>query len=217
MIHLSRCHLTPAFMGKSQLMFASRPLPRHSGERLRVVVSGENPLHRAALVVRLSAFIDLAPVEDDGDAELRADVIVCDAMPDAASAPVLCLVGDGTAAAEAIARGASGVVLRNSAPRRLHDAICALAEGMLVVDDEVADRVLRQPRARVDLFEPLTPRELQVAQLLGGGLTNKEIAQRLGVTEHTVKFHLNGLLRKLGVSTRTEAVVQAARLGLLIL
>jgi len=72
-------------------------------------------------------------------------------------------------------------------------------------------------RARVDLIEPLTPREQQVAQLLAGGLTNKEIAQRLGITEHTVKFHLNGLLRKLGVSTRTEAVVQAARLGLLIL
>jgi two-component system nitrate/nitrite response regulator NarL len=86
-----------------------------------------------------------------------------------------------------------------------------------VVDEEFAERILRQPRARVDLFEPLTARELQVAQLLAGGLTNKEIAQRLGVTEHTVKFHLNGILRKLGVSTRTEAVVQAARLGLLIL
>jgi DNA-binding CsgD family transcriptional regulator len=49
------------------------------------------------------------------------------------------------------------------------------------------------------------------------GLTNKEIAARLEVTEHTVKFHLNGLLRKLGVSTRTEAVVQAARLGVVVL
>jgi two-component system nitrate/nitrite response regulator NarL len=130
---------------------------------------------------------------------------------------VLCLVNDGSEAAEAMARGASGVLLRGSTPRRLHDAIRAIVEGMMVVDEEFAERILRQPRARVDLFEPLTARELQVAQLLAGGLTNKEIAQRLGVTEHTVKFHLNGILRKLGVSTRTEAVVQAARLGLLIL
>lgn len=205
-------------MARPQLMFASKPLPRHSDEPLRVAVWSENPLRRAALVMRLSAFIDLAPVEASGDEDLRADVIVCDVVPyDGATAPVLCLVGDGSGAAEAIVRGASGVLLRGSTPRRLHDAICALAQGMLVVDDEVADRVLRQPRARIDLFEPLTPREQQVAQLLAGGLTNKEIAQRLGVTEHTVKFHLNGLLRKLGVSTRTEAVVQAARLGLLIL
>lgn len=205
-------------MSRSQLMFASKPLPRHSDEPLRVGVWSDNPLRRAALIVRLSAFIDLVPIEADGADDLRADVMVTDSLScDAAAAPLICIVDDGNGAAEAIARGASGILLRGSTPRRMHDAICAVADGMMVVDDEVADRVLRQPRAHVDLFEPLTPREQQVAQLLAGGLTNKEIAQRLGVTEHTVKFHLNGLLRKLGVSTRTEAVVQAARLGLLIL
>jgi two-component system, NarL family, nitrate/nitrite response regulator NarL len=74
-----------------------------------------------------------------------------------------------------------------------------------------------QARGRVELIEPLTPREQQVAQLLVRGLTNKEIAACLEITEHTIKFHVNGLLRKLGVSTRTEAVVQAARLGVVVL
>jgi len=205
-------------MARPQLLFASKPLPRHSDEPLRVAVSSENPLRRAALVMRLLPFDDLAPVEADGDSDPRADAIVCDdRLCEGASAPVLCLVDDGSKAGEAIARGASGVLLRGSTPRRLHDAIRAVVEGMIVIDEEIVERVLRQPRARIDLFEPLTPREQQVAQLLADGLTNKEIAGRLEVSEHTVKFHLNGILRKLGVSTRTEAVVQAARLGLVIL
>ena len=105
----------------------------------------------------------------------------------------------------------------NAAPRRIHTALRAIADGLFVVDDELSEKIVPQARARVELFEPLTEREQQVAQLLVRGLTNKEIAVRLGVTQHTVKFHLNGILRKLGVSTRTEAVVQAARLGVVVL
>lgn len=205
-------------MPRPQLLFASKPLPRHSDEPLRVAVTSENPLRRAALVMRLLPFDDLTPVEADDDSDPRADVIVCDGRPcEGGTTPVLSLVDDGSKAAEAMAGGASGVLLRGSTPRRLHDAIRAIVEGMIVVDEEIVQRVLRQPRPRVDLFEPLTPREQQVAQLLADGLTNKEIGRRLDVTEHTVKFHINGILRKLGVSTRTEAVVQAARLGLVIL
>jgi two-component system, NarL family, nitrate/nitrite response regulator NarL len=69
----------------------------------------------------------------------------------------------------------------------------------------------------VPMAEPFTARELEVVQLLAAGLTNKEIAQRLGITEHTVKFHVNAILGKLGAATRTEAVVQAARLGIVVL
>ena len=54
-------------------------------------------------------------------------------------------------------------------------------------------------------------------QLLAAGRTNKEIASRLGISEHTVKFHVNGILGKLAVETRTEAVVTAARLGIVVL
>jgi DNA-binding NarL/FixJ family response regulator len=67
------------------------------------------------------------------------------------------------------------------------------------------------------LVEDLTPRETEVLQLLADGLTNKAIAQRLGISDHTVKFHVNSVLGKLGAQSRTEAVVRASRLGLLLL
>ena len=63
-------------------------------------------------------------------------------------------------------------------------------------------------------MEPLTPREREVLGLLAEGLTNRAIAERLGISEHTAKFHVNAILGKLGVETRTEAVGEAARLGL---
>ena len=63
----------------------------------------------------------------------------------------------------------------------------------------------------------LTPRESEVLQLLAEGLPNKAIAERLGISDHTAKFHVNAILGKLGASTRTEALAQAARLGLVLL
>ena len=59
-----------------------------------------------------------------------------------------------------------------------------------------------------------TPRELEVLRLLAEGLPNKTIASRLGISEHTVKFHINSIMGKLGAQSRTEAVTRAARLGL---
>jgi DNA-binding NarL/FixJ family response regulator len=65
--------------------------------------------------------------------------------------------------------------------------------------------------------EALTPREQEVLQLLAEGLPNKTIADSLHISEHTVKFHVNAILSKLGAQSRTEAVVRATRLGLLLL
>lgn len=62
-------------------------------------------------------------------------------------------------------------------------------------------------------FEALTPREREVLALLAEGAGNREIAERLGVTEHTVKFHLSAIFGKLGASTRTEAVRRALKWG----
>ncbi|MDQ7857760.1 MAG: LuxR C-terminal-related transcriptional regulator, partial [Armatimonadota bacterium] len=67
------------------------------------------------------------------------------------------------------------------------------------------------------LVEDLTQREHQVLQLLAEGLANREIARRLSISEHTVNFHVDAILGKLGAHSRTEAVARAARLGLLIL
>ncbi|MEX1019026.1 MAG: response regulator transcription factor, partial [Litorilinea sp.] len=63
--------------------------------------------------------------------------------------------------------------------------------------------------------EPLTPREMDVLQLLAQGLPNKSIARELAVSEHTVKFHMNSILSKLNAQSRTEAVVNAGRAGII--
>jgi len=65
--------------------------------------------------------------------------------------------------------------------------------------------------------EALTGREMEVLQLLAEGLPNKIIANKLSITDHTVKFHVNAIMSKLGVQSRTEAVVRATKLGLIIL
>ena len=72
-------------------------------------------------------------------------------------------------------------------------------------------------QANDTLVETLTPREIEVLQLLAEGMTNRAIAQRLEISEHTVKFHVNALMGKLHAQSRTDAVVRATRLGLLLL
>ena len=64
-------------------------------------------------------------------------------------------------------------------------------------------------------MEPLTPREIEVLRLLSLGLANKEIAARLGISEHTVKFHLSAIYSKLGAANRAEAVRRGLQRGLI--
>ena len=83
---------------------------------------------------------------------------------------------------------------------------------------EHADAVLSLPPARRDvdpLLETMTNREQDVLALLGDGLSNRDIAGQLSISEHTVKFHLASIFGKLGASTRTEAVQRGLRLGVI--
>jgi DNA-binding NarL/FixJ family response regulator len=68
-----------------------------------------------------------------------------------------------------------------------------------------------------DPLQALTPREIEVLQMLGSGLGNKAIAKKLNISEHTVKFHISSIFQKLDVSTRTEAATVGVRLGLIML
>jgi DNA-binding NarL/FixJ family response regulator len=85
------------------------------------------------------------------------------------------------------------------------------------VFDPVLLRSLLSARAAPPEALALTPREAEVLSLMAEGLSNKLIADRLRISEHTAKFHVNAILNKLGAETRTEAVVLAARRGLLML
>ena len=109
------------------------------------------------------------------------------------------------------------MISRTSTPRQIHAALRAIAGGLRVIDGDTALQPKAERTADAELVEPLTARELEVLRLLSAGMTNKEIASRLGITEHTIKFHVNAILGKLEAETRTEAVVHAARLGIVTL
>jgi DNA-binding NarL/FixJ family response regulator len=99
-------------------------------------------------------------------------------------------------------------------------AVRSAEAGLVVMDLPLAANslaVMATIASPMPLTEPLTPRELQVLQLVAQGLPNKGIARRLGISENTAKFHVASLCGKLGASSRTEAVTIAARRGLILL
>jgi DNA-binding NarL/FixJ family response regulator len=132
--------------------------------------------------------------------------------------PAVAVVQDPSHVAPALAAGARGVVLRDQVGPGLSAALAAVRSGLTVMDTALAENLVPQPRpvpANGKGRGELTDRERQVVQLLSEGLSNKLIADRLGISDHTAKFHVNGVMMKLGASTRTEAVVEAMRRGLI--
>jgi two-component system nitrate/nitrite response regulator NarL len=193
---------------------------------VRVVVVAEDPLARAGVAALLAGgAVDLlgqaAPTDD-----LEADALAWDLGTDPRSGldqlrgripslpPVVALIARDDVAGPAIAAGVKGVLPRNTTGARLAAALAAVAAGLVVVDDSLASAV--RPRSDTNATEALTPREQEVLSWMAEGLSNKLIADRLDISEHTAKFHVNAIFAKLGVTTRTEAVVQAVRRGLLL-
>jgi DNA-binding NarL/FixJ family response regulator len=122
-----------------------------------------------------------------------------------------------TYVARAVALGASGYLMKGIAREALLTAIRRAAEGADAWTREELRRVtgaLATPRVSGDVEAPLTQRESEVLHQLAFGLTNKEIAQALGISYETVKEHVQHVLRKIGVSDRTQAAVWAVRKGL---
>jgi len=116
----------------------------------------------------------------------------------------------------ALRSGANAVLHRHSSFREIAAALEAAAAGLTALGPAEIDALLppAPPDSHEDFAEPLTPREIEVLMLLADGKGNKEIANRLKVSEHTVKFHVSSILGKLGAASRTEAVTEAIRRGL---
>jgi DNA-binding NarL/FixJ family response regulator len=200
---------------------------------LRIAVVSEDGLARSGLASRLAGqagFLlaaELLP-EDATPAALAAagaDAAAWDLgrgdetgellREASAAVPVVALLGVAERAGEALAAGARGVLLRDASPARLAAALCAAANGLVALDGALARVWLRAAAPGADPEGQLTPRELEVLPLLAEGLSNKQIALRLGVAERTAKFHVESILGKLPAATRAEAVAVAARRGLL--
>jgi DNA-binding NarL/FixJ family response regulator len=130
---------------------------------------------------------------------------------------LLTMSGDEEMVAQAIAAGAGGLVSKNAEGRVLFDAVRALATGGSFIDQQLARGLLQRVAPLVDeslVGERLTAKESEILQALAVGLAAKEIAQRLFISEETVKTHLSRIYRKLGVNDRVKAVVIAMRRGL---
>jgi NarL family two-component system response regulator LiaR len=113
----------------------------------------------------------------------------------------------------AVRAGAIGYLLKTTEADDLRRAIRAAAEGQVQLSPEAATRLMREVRAP-DSPETLTDRETDVLRLVAEGKANKEIAQGLGIGEKTVKTHVSNILAKLGVQSRTQAALHAARIGM---
>lgn len=121
--------------------------------------------------------------------------------------------------AEGLRRGARAVLPRNAEAAEIIAAVEAAAAGLVVVPPDLVERILPPgPPAEPELpHEQLTAREIEVLTMLAEGEGNKQIARRLGISEHTVKFHVGSILGKLDASSRTEAVTAGLRQGLILL
>jgi len=138
--------------------------------------------------------------------------------------PVVALIDDPNPSwtARSLRAGLRAILARDSATADILAAIHAANRGLVMLDPEVAEALGNVPRfestqASVGIPEQLTPREVEVLRLLAEGLGNKEISSRLGVSEHTAKFHISSILAKLGAASRTEAVTIGIRMGLVLL
>jgi DNA-binding NarL/FixJ family response regulator len=203
---------------------------------IRVFVAAPTAAARLGLRARL----DHPDVEVVGEGaalpagRAQADVVVLDGAgmllgPAAALAedglpPVVALADDDRLARALGALPLRGwaIVGREASAAELRAAVLAAAEGLVAVPASRAGRILGGPaesaaRDPEALLEPLTAREREVLELLGQGLSNRRIAERLLISEHTAKFHVASVLGKLGASTRTEAVSRGVRRGLITL
>lgn len=205
---------------------------------IRLHIVADDPLVRAGLARLLDTFDDCHIVAQSNSTDLlqdaaevdqpeTADLILWDlgwdgdaALPawEQVETPIVALAAAETNAAALWTAGVSGVLPRDAAPERLLAAAQAVLHGLAVFDAAAGFAPgANDPLDEAAPLEELTPREIEVLNLLAEGLTNKAIAQALQISSHTVKFHVNAIMSKLNAQSRTAAVVRATRLGLLSL
>ena len=190
------------------------------------VVAG-SPVVRAGLRALLEEApgIEVVDAVSSGDGDhVRGDVIVMDGAAEAPShlemdGPAVVLLTPDTDAARQSDLWPSRLraILPHNAPAaEIVAAVQAVSAGFVLLRPEEAARTFL-PRTAAARGESLTPRELEVLQMIAAGESNKRIAWRLGISEHTAKFHVASILSKLAAGSRAEAVTVGIRRGLIYL
>jgi two-component system, NarL family, response regulator LiaR len=219
------------------LDLVSRANTASSRVTLRVLIANHQPIVRHGLRALIAHHPDLQAIgetDDGGEAvrlarRLRPDVVLIDLLiptVDGISATriirselrdtqviVMTGVNEDASAIEAIRAGAAAYLLKDSRVEDLLRTIRGAGAGQVALPAQTAARMV-QLRGGHDV---LSHRETEVLYLVARGLANKHIARELGITESTVKTHVSGILAKLGLPSRTQVALYAARTGLIAL
>jgi two-component system, NarL family, nitrate/nitrite response regulator NarL len=147
------------------------------------------------------------------DSPSQAEVVLLDELPDRPAAAPVVLLSDEPLTSRVLGLGVHAILPREAAAEQIVAALYAASAGLIAVPAESSSMIV--PAAAESMVETLTPREMETLEMLAEGLSNKQIAARLGISEHTAKFHVNSILGKLAAATRTEAVMRGIRTGLL--
>jgi DNA-binding NarL/FixJ family response regulator len=183
-------------------------------EGLRVRVHAADPVRRRGLVAMLQA-AGHSVTEETPDVELCDVGLGEQPVPHEAEAPVVAL-----AAGPTIVGMPAGMLAADATADQLDLALRAVSAGLLVRSPGLASGAVAQRGfAPVSDEAPplLTPREREILALVGQGFSNKSVARQLGISVHTVKFHLEALFAKLDATSRAEAVAKGLRGGVIVL
>lgn len=207
----------------------------------KIIIADDHPLFRAALKQAVSQAVPgveiveadtLAAVQDAVDTHSDADLVLLDIhMPGAngfsglvflrgqnPGIPVVVVSGSEEVHVmqRAIEYGASGFIPKSAPLEVISEAITAVLQGEEWLPQEIADsfdQIAPEDQQFAQALVSLTPQQFRVLTMLTEGLLNKQIAYELTVSEATIKAHVTAILRKLGVHSRTQAVIAAQRLG----
>jgi DNA-binding NarL/FixJ family response regulator len=198
---------------------------------IRVLLAVGSPALRAGLSALLSSDKAIKVLNNSMQDDSDADVIVTSAshasfsdastrlstsnVLDPLSAAAVLFLSDGPPNIRDLRRSARawGILPADASAEELSAAVHALSQGLIVGTSQMLFQEESEPQSR----GPLTEREAEVLGLLSRGLANKQIAMELGISEHTVKFHVSSIYTKLNVTNRTEAVREGLRGGWIVL
>jgi DNA-binding NarL/FixJ family response regulator len=209
---------------------------RNGGAVIRVLLVAASAVRRAGL----EALVKTAPsaklvgslhsphAVEQYAAQLEPDTILLDLDDETPTRPstslaVVALIDEPSAdwVARALRSGVKAILPRDSGIDEILAAIQAAHAGLVLLDPDVTQNLASRIPAPVVRPTPasddLTPREIEVLRMLAEGLGNREMAARLGISDHTVKFHISSILDKFGAATRTEAVTMGIRMGITLL
>jgi len=177
---------------------------------LESVITSSRTLTLAAEDVTADVLLSASPaLTEDSITSLSSYSLPVVVLTDLPEAPVL---------AAALRSNIRAVLSPEASPEEIVAAIVSAAAGLVTLQPAALELLSQGTRPVSEAMDdPLTPRELEVLAMLAEGLSNKLVAYRLGISEHTVKFHITSILTKLQAGSRTDAVMQGIRRGLIMM